>query len=247
MDRGEVDLLKFNVPGQVLADATSTPPLGTCTVQTFFNAQGPPNIDPTSKLSISVLDGGPSISINGSGRIRTLPKANDGTYNAQLGDTTAGNYLDPGVYTFTGTGGTNIGGFTATATVPQPLVWTNPPGNSTPVVRANGLTVKWTGGDPNGFVFIEGQGGTLTAPNSTTVFGGAAFQCEARASDGTFFIPPSVLLTMPPFNNNPGARPSFGFISIRGRAAPNTFTAPGVDFGFTQVEYAPAGVGVGFQ
>ena len=109
------------------------------------------------------------------------------------------------------------------------------------------MTVNWTGGDPNGFVFIEGQGGTFTAPNSNITLGGVAFQCEARASAGTFFIPPSVLLTIPPFNNNPGTRPTFGFIAMRGRAAPTTFTASGLDYGFTQVDYVLAGVGVGFQ
>jgi len=54
-------------------------------------------------------------------------------------------------------------------------------------------------------------------------------------------------LTIPPFNNNAGARPTFGFIQVRARAAATTFTATGVDYGFTQVDYLPAGVGVGFQ
>jgi uncharacterized protein (TIGR03437 family) len=246
-DRGEVDFLKLNAPGQVLADAINSPPLGACTVVTYFNSNGPPNRDPTDDLPFSTLDGGASISVNGSGRTRTLPKAPDGTYPANLGDGTAGNYLDPGVYTVTGTGGANVGSFTTSVTVPQPLVWTNPPANNTPVPRANGMTINWTGGDPNGFVFIEGQGGTATAPNSNTALGAAAFQCEARASAGTFFIPPSVLLTLPPFNANPGARPTFGFVQIRGRASPSTFTASGLDFGFTMVGYEPAVVGVGFQ
>jgi uncharacterized protein (TIGR03437 family) len=248
-DRGESAFFKLNGSGQLLADAIDSMPLGTCTVAPFFNAPGPSGSDPFDTLPISVLDAGASLAVSSSGRNRTLPKTPPGTYEAQLGDTSAGNYFDPGVYTITGTGGRDVGSFITSITVPQPLVWTNPPANNAPVVRANGLTVNWTGGDPNGFVYIEGQGVILTAPGSNTVFAGAQFQCLAAASAGTFVIPPAVLLTLPPppVNPAPGSRPVFGFIGISGDTAPSTFTAPGTNGVSTSYEYRLAAVPIVFQ
>jgi uncharacterized protein (TIGR03437 family) len=248
-DRGESAFFKLNGSGRLLADAIDTMPLGACTVIPFFNAPGPTGSDPFDTLPISVLDAGASLAISSSGRNRTLPKTPPGSYEARLGDTSAGNYFDPGVYTITGTGGRDVGSFTTSITVPQPLVWTNPPVNNTPVVRANGLTVNWTGGDPNGFVNIEGEGSILTAPGSNTVFAGAQFQCLAPASAGTFVIPPAVLLTLPPqpANPAPGSRPVFGFIALSGDTAAATFTAPGTDGVSAAYEYRAAGVPIVFQ
>ncbi len=195
-----------------------------------------------------MLDAGASLAVSNSGRNRTLSRTPDGTYGSRFGDGSPGNYLDPGVYTVSGSGGRDVGGFTTSITVPPPLVWTNPPAGNTPVARASGLTVNWSGGDPYGVVFIGGQGFILTAPGSNTVFAGVQFQCSARASAGTFTIPPAVLLTLPPQPANPqGARPVGGFMYLWADTPPVTFTASGIDVGTAFYEYSGAGVPVAFQ
>jgi hypothetical protein len=55
------------------------------------------------------------------------------------------------------------------------------------------VTLTWTGGASNAMVQIQGG-------NSTNSSGAvsAGFNCFVAASAGTFTIPPSVLLTLPP-------------------------------------------------
>jgi hypothetical protein len=117
------------------------------------------------------------------------------------------------------------------------------------VARANGMTFNWTGGDPNGVVFIGGRGVIFTAPGSNTIFAGASFQCSAPASAGTFQIPPAVLLTLPPqpVNPPPGARPVGGSVYFWVYSAPSTFTAPRLDFGLAFHEQSGADVPITFQ
>jgi len=248
-DRAGAAFLKLNGSGQLLTEAIETLPLGTCMVRTFFNAGGPEDSDPFSTLPFSLLDAGASLAVSGpGGRNRMIPRGPDGDYNTMLGNTSSGNYLDPGVYTITGTGGRDIGGFNTSITIPQPFVWTNPPGNAR-VMRANGLTVNWTGGDPNGVVHIRGDSAVLTAPNSDIAFAGAQFDCIARASANTFLIPPTVLLTLPPqpVNPPPGARPVVAFIDVIHQSLGALFTAPGLDFGVTDYEQELPGVPVSLQ
>ena len=54
------------------------------------------------------------------------------------------------------------------------------------------LFLKWTGGDPKGFVVVEGGSGP------------AFFQCSASAAAGQLTIPTSVLLNLPPSGSFPG-------------------------------------------
>ncbi len=234
VDRADAGFFKLNGSGQLLVDALESPPPGACMATTFFNAPGPPDL--FSTLPLSLLDAGASLAVSGpGGRNRTMSKTPDGGYSARFGDTSAGNYLDPGVYTITGTGGRDIGSFTTSVTVPQPVVWTTP----LIVVRADGLTVNWTGGDPNGFLEIEVRGLVFTAPGSNTVLAGVRATCLAPASAGTFFIPPTVFLTMPPV-------PS-GLINVVGRSAPATFTASGLHGGTAFYYQEAAGYRNGFR
>jgi hypothetical protein len=88
------------------------------------------------------------------------------------------------------------------------FAWTNQ-SSLTTVVRANGATVTWSGGDPAGYVTIGGQSDLFGSTAATTV--SVSFTCTARVTDGSFTIPPAVLLALPPTAPAPGA----------------TFTTPG--------------------
>ena len=121
-----------------------------------------------------------------------------------------------GTYTFKGSGGKDIGPFTAavTLTTLQPLSLTNAAALAT-VTRSAGATVTWSGGLPNGTVQVEGDvGGT---------FGTMRFYCYAPSSAGQLTIPSSILLAMPAGG---------GDLLVSNTAASQTITATGLDLGF---------------
>jgi hypothetical protein len=128
-------------------------------------------------------------------------------------------YFSPGNYTVTGTGGADVGPFTATLTIPPLPVWTNQANVST-ITRANGLTITWTGGTSQ---YVVISGGSFT---DTTLTTGAVFSCFAAGDAGTFTIPPNVLLALPAVAASPN-----GFLQFQAAPSPNTFTASGLTVG----------------
>jgi hypothetical protein len=153
-------------------------------------------IDPTQPQSLAP---GSAIAISGpnGSRVLALPLAQWAMY------------LDPGTYNLTGFGGSDVGAFQVQITMPPPITWTNAP-SITSVNRQQGITVTWTGGDPNGFVYITG-------------YSGAMFTCTAPASAGTFTVPPLVTNALP--------ASASGALTLIGASAPVPFTAPGIDIG----------------
>ena len=174
---------------------------GSCVVSTRVSGQ------PTTPSSATVqyLDAG-SITVTGPGITgnRQIAKSSPGggilLYSLLLDNTAT--TLAAGTYNFTGSGGPDVGSFTASYTMPPAFTWTNPSSLAT-IVRANGATVTWTGGDPAGYVTIAGQSNLTGATAATTV--SVSFTCTARVTDGSFTVPPVVLLAMPPTTAAPGA------------------------------------------
>jgi len=138
--------------------------------------------------TITDLDAG-TLTITGPTGTQPLPKVTQGSlisYSSNLPTTffpAAG-----GSWTFTGTGGPDIGPFSVTVSDPIPLVWTNQAA-ITAVNRSQDLTVTWTGGIPGTWVQIGG--------GSTTIGVSGTFLCFAPVSAGTFTIPSYVLLGSP--------------------------------------------------
>jgi len=154
-DQAQALPLTLGVSGAEVNAGTEAPPYGTCTVSPVEF----PNYEPAI---LGTMDAGTSLSLRGPGGTRTLHKS-DGTYGAALGDATPGNFLDAGQYTLTGAGGKDIGAINAPFSIPQ-FAWTNRPSgtNNLTVTRGQGLTITWTGGDPNGRVQIIGSSSTVT-------------------------------------------------------------------------------------
>lgn len=105
-------------------------------------------------------------------------------YMAATGTT----FTDGGTYTISGSGGTQIGPFTATATLPQAFTVTNWD-DITAINRANGLTVSWTGtGVSTVVIAVTGQ-----SSNETTTL-----SCVVDAGLGTFTVPQAALALLFP-------------------------------------------------
>jgi hypothetical protein len=95
-----------------------------------------------------------------------------------------------GTFTFTGSGGADVGPFTSTVEFSNPLLtWTNQSDAAT-IDRSSGLHVTWTGGNPGTYVVI---GGT-----SASALGGVVgYTCLASVGDGQFTVPSYILLSLP--------------------------------------------------
>jgi len=119
-----------------------------------------------------------------------------------------------GPFTFAGQGGSDVEAFNAPLNFPNPLFWTNESAASA-ITRSQGVTVNWTGGDPDTYVQITGS--------ATTVGVTVSFTCDAPVSPATFTVPAAVLLALPAAS---------GGIAVGNFTLPNSFSATGLDFGF---------------
>ncbi len=202
---------------------------GACQVFPFAGRPGEPQ-PPTTAVPGRWLEAGPGIGVAGPSGFRVIPKSVVGpviVYAAGLGDASPGNYLDPGgSYTLNADGFPgDIGPFTATAAIPAPFEWTNRDAIKS-VDRAEGVTVRWSGGDPNGYVHVAG---TSTATLSAERMGTATFNCTAPASAGSLTVPDFITRALPA-GRNPDGSPAPGSMSVQGIARPVRIEAAGLDY-----------------
>jgi uncharacterized protein (TIGR03437 family) len=94
-----------------------------------------------------------------------------------------------GSFTFNGSGGADVGSFTATVTFSNPLLsWANPSAAAS-VDRTQGIPVTWTGGNPGTYVVISG---TSTGSGVT-----AGYSCRIAVEARQFTVPSYILLGLP--------------------------------------------------
>jgi len=190
------DLSKIVNNGQPQAPVTT---IGSC----FVSPLGLQLEPGTRTDATTYLDAGPFININGPNGSKQIA-ASKLLYGGILGGGVPipvlppppPLFVSPGTYTAdNGSGGADVGPFTATLNIGTLFEWTNADA-SLSVDRAAGLDVIWTGGDPEGKVYI---GGSVTVFNAATrkVDGGAVFTCIADNSAGHFVVPPEVLTLLP--------------------------------------------------
>ncbi len=193
--------------------------IGSCFVSEVVSASGGGTVTSTG------LDAGSSIGLTGPAGSYTLTEStfSKGSYVALLPSTAITS--TGGAFTFTGTGGADVGSFNATITLPNPiLTWTNQSAAAT-VTRTQGVQVNWTGGAPGTYVIISGNS---SDPNSGA---SGSFTCVAPQSALTFTVPSYVTLTLPA---------GTGSLIVENGTSFGTFTASQLDhgttFGFTGVE-----------
>jgi hypothetical protein len=154
------------------------------------------------------LDAGP-ITVTGpsGGPVTLTESATAGTYFGEI-------IPAIGAYTFQGSGGAQVGPFTASATFSNPLPsWTNQEAAAT-ITRSQGLQVTWTGTAPGSYIAIGGSstGGGVTG----------SFTCAVPAAAGEFTVPSYILLGLPA---------GTGTTEADFTASLNSFKASGLDWG----------------
>ena len=158
------------------------------------------------------LDAG-VITLKGPAGTYTLSELIKGSYSASLpaGAITAAG----GSYVFSSAnGGADIGPFTVTVTLPNPLLnWTNQAADAT-ITRSQGVLITWTGGAPGTYVFILGS----SSSNGVT----GSFFCYA---------PQSALQFQVPFYITSGLPAGSGSLTVDNVTGFATFTASGLDNG----------------
>jgi len=210
--------------------------VGTCIVQTQSSTTPPTtalpplakDMDAGSKLTLS----GPGVASKDLTRSSTAGSAG---YSVVLSNSTP--VIQAGQWTMTGTGGADIGAFTATVTVPDALACKNCDGINT-VDRTKPLVVQWTGGGGSSDYVQIGGLSTAVSTADPTKNVAVIFSCTARASDGQFSVPVSVLSQLPQSSaellaTNTGA---LVLVNVLGNSG-TTFTAPltaggSIDLGF---------------
>jgi uncharacterized protein (TIGR03437 family) len=195
------------VSGLTGAVSSGLPSVGSCTILVAPNVQ----------FQQTGLDAG-TISASGGGTQANLPAlpSQKGIYSATISAVPANGQS----YTFTGTGGADVGAFSTAVNFPPPLVWTNQ-SSITTVNRAQGQQVTWSGGAPGTYVQIGGQ-------SAVAVGVGATFVCLAPVNDGQFTIPAWILLTLPPNNN--------GALHISNLVYGQTYSVPNLDYAYSFTE-----------
>ncbi len=217
--------------------------VGACTVYQFRNSDGTENDDPTQGTP---LDAG-TLTLTGDEGTHAISKDSDGFYFELLNSVLTGlpaigpgkavlaaiksqapikgqfpgstGYYVPGTHTVTGSGGSDVGPFTANFEVGSPLTWTNPTDS---ISRDAPFTVQWQGGSGDR-VLIFGFSSFDFADNSGS---GAAFWCSADRAAGSFTIPQAILSSLPVSESVEGV-PAGAFAV--GSQSLQTATIPDVD------------------
>jgi hypothetical protein len=162
------------------------PAPGSCVV---YNVNALTNLYPN--LTLAGLDAGPQVTSSGPNgtqtAVRVIVQGFGFTYDALNVPNT---YLAAGRYTLAGPGGANVGAFSGAIDVGQELVVTNNADDFKVINRSNGITIRWTGGDPSLMLAISGS--SVSTPTD-----GAAFVCIQNVSAGQFTVPSSVLSQLP--------------------------------------------------
>jgi len=249
-DEGNAYFYNFNDQSLLYSHGLSSiSAFSACTVQVCNNADT--CIPDTTALKASQLSAGSQITITGSSGKAVLPVSAGklGEYHGLLGTSSVvlngTDYLQPGAYTASnGTGGSDVGAFTADLTVSSPVTWSNQATISAQnsIDRTKDLNIAYSGGASGDYVAILGT--STSATGNVT----ATFICTEKASAGTFTVPSFVLSALPASGTITvdGVNGAGGFLLLGNLPASNTFTAPGIDLGlFTAI--AVNGINIPFK
>ncbi len=217
----------------------SLPPPGTCTTYALsgdlLKGDTLPGAVPNGATALNF---GPAVTLSGPGGMQMLQNLFSANTLQYLGGSVSSGlfpntlFLQPGAYQVSGVPGGDVGAFSASASMPQPLTWTNRD-QLVFVDRTQPLNVAWSAGSGTQ-VLIVGFGVDLPT-NSTTVFG-----CLAPSGATSFTVPAIVLSNVPATRPNPLQSKSVIYL---GNAPNNTssavsLNASGLDVGYAAFQFA---------
>lgn len=194
--------------GAVYGFANGTPySPGSCSVSDTVSGQ-------TSTLPTGLAAG--TVTLTGAAGTYPLPAFATGIYENFL--PTNAITSSGGAFTFTGSGSADVGFFTSTVNLPNPLLqWTNQSAGAT-INRAQGLTVNWTGGATGTYVFITGYS---TDPNTKNT---GSFTCITDQSTFTYVVPDYVTRDLPAGS---------GKLTVENEGGYTPISATGLNSGFS--------------
>lgn len=215
----------------------TAPPQGTCSALSsgidFASLLGAGTGSPIGTAGRN-LDAGPSVMVSGSAGAVALKPLNASVQASPYASTLGGSstagltdlpaLLNPGTIQIRGSGGKDVGAFSASVTMGSGVVWSNR-SQISEFNRSNPLTVTWTGGATSNLVLIAGTSTNLT--NNTSM----GFYCLAPAAPGSFTVPVAALANLPPTLGNTNAEGLLMVATIGSGSYP-TFQASGLDAGF---------------
>jgi uncharacterized protein (TIGR03437 family) len=175
----------------------------------------------SKKVVSTGLDAGASLLLTGAANSFSLKGNVKGQYGVLFGSSITGPNVPPGVYTISGTGGKDVGPFSATIMIGGHLAISNKSSLAT-VDRTQPLTVMWTGGVSGNYVLIVGN----TPGSSTGGTSHANFACAEDGGKGTFTIPSYILSSV----NATGA--GQGTLVISPHPLSNLVAIPGIDLAY---------------
>ena len=180
---------------------------------------------------IAGLDAGRLV-VNGPLGVREIERQSKGAYASPVGQVMegldipatpgTGLFLTPGDYTISGSGGADVGPFSARIAVPEPAVWSNPNHSLDRVDRSTDLTIEWRGATEAQLVTVSGF--STVAGSRPAV--AAGFTCVERGDQGRLTVPAFILSALPATTSREAdAMLTFGVDPLR----PAEFTAAGLD------------------
>jgi uncharacterized protein (TIGR03437 family) len=178
-------------------------PLGSCGL--FVS-----RTDATAAQTTGGLNAGSAVMISGPVGTLTVSNTSSGGYVTVQTPAT----LSQGTYTVTGSGGSDVGPFSASVNLAPAATWTNRSAFTVPLSPSNPLTFTWSGADPTGYV-------TLRIASANAIYN-SEMRCNAAASAGSFTIPAWLASAI-------YAGPVT--VSLTSNSATVAFTATGLDAG----------------
>jgi uncharacterized protein (TIGR03437 family) len=173
----------------------------------------------------SGLDAGPSLSLTGAAGSVTLKEIfnRNGQYHAAFAASVTGSNVPLGSYTISGSGGNDVGAFSAKIIVASHLAISNKPSLAT-IDRTQPLTVTWTGGVAGNYVLI-GAYAPSNGPSGISM-GNPFFACTEDAGKGAFTIPSYILSAVNATGN------AKGVLAITPNPLSNQIAIPGIDLAY---------------
>jgi uncharacterized protein (TIGR03437 family) len=188
-------------------------------------------LNPIDPVVEHFLNSGNQLKLTSNGGSKTISAFDTGFYATTLA-TEPDQYIEPGPFSVSnGTGGTGVGAFTWSLTLPDPVVPRNIPAS---ISLSQDLTLTWTGGSGFSAVSIFLLSGVPVTTSETAY---VEIQCAADASAGSFTIPSAVLNLLSPSGFGAFEKPGVD-IQIAGAVlAPftNIPGSPGLDMGIFTV------------